>query len=92
MGAQLLFIRVAPQSVTLLSVPSVEFQQESRLTDGKCTQLVIALRAGKHVGGIAWTVVPLYVEVGRRGAINEEPWYGTCRKLGFTKTITRRVT
>ena len=27
-----------------------------------------------------------------QGAIYEGPWFGMCRRLGFTKTITRRVT
>ena len=62
------------------------------LKKGKYNELVIDLREGKHVGGIKWTVVPLYVEVGCRGAIYEGPWFGMCRRLGFTKTITRRVT
>ena len=39
------------------------------------------------MGGIKWAVVPLYVEVGCRGAIYEGPWFGMCRRLGFTKTI-----
>ena len=49
------------------------FNKNHDLKKGKYNQLVIDLRAGKHVGGIAWTVVPLHVEVGCRGAINEEP-------------------
>ena len=36
-------------------------------------------------------VVPLYVEVVCRGAIYEGPWFRMRRRLGFTKTITRRV-
>ena len=40
----------------------------------------------------SFDVLPLYVEVGCRGAIYEGPWFGMCRRLGFTKTITRRVT
>ena len=60
------------------------------LKKGKYNELVIDLR--EHVGGIKWTVVPLYVEVGCRGAIYEGPWFGMCRRLGFTRTITRRVT
>ena len=55
-------------------------------------QLAIDLREGKHVGGIKWKVIPLYVEVGCRGTINKGPWYGMCGSLGFTKTITRRAT
>ena len=62
------------------------------LKKGRYNQLAIDLREGKHVGGIKWRVVPLCVEVGCRGAINEGPWFGMCRRLGFTKTITRRVT
>lgn len=55
-------------------------------------QLAIDLREGKHVGGIKWRVIPIYVEVGCRGSVNEGPWYGMCHSLSFTKTITRRVT
>jgi len=55
-------------------------------------QLAIDLREGKHVGGIKWRVIPLCVEVGCRGTISKGPWYGMCSRLGFTKTITRRVT
>ena len=42
---------------------------------------MIDLREGKHVGGIKWTVVPLYVEVGCRGSIYEGPWFGMRRRL-----------
>ena len=45
-----------------------------------------------HVEGIRWRVIPLYVEVGCRGTINKGPWYGMCSALGFTKSITNRVT
>ena len=46
------------------------------LKKGRYNQLAIDLREGKHVGGIRWKVVPLCVDVGCRGAINEGPWYG----------------
>ena len=78
--------------VELTSLWEENVNKNHDLKKGKYNQLVIDSRAGKHVGGIAWTVVPLYVKVGCRGAINEEPWYGMCRKMGFTKTITHRVT
>ena len=55
-------------------------------------QLAIDLREGKHVGNIKWRVIPLYVEVGCRGTVNQRPWYGMCNDLGFTQTITRRIT
>ena len=69
-----------------------ESQENHDLKKGKYNELVIDLREGKHVGEIKWTGVALYVEVGCRGAIYEGPWLGMCRRLGFTKTITRRVT
>ena len=69
-----------------------ESQEKYDLKKGKYNELVIDLREGKHVGGIKWTVVPWQVEVGCRGAIYEGPWFGMCRRLGFTKTITHRVT
>ena len=62
------------------------------LKKARYNSLAIDLREGKHVGGIKWRVIPLCVEVGCRGTVNEGPWYGMCRRLGFTKTITRRVT
>ena len=55
-------------------------------------QLAIDLREGKHVGNIKWRVIPLYVEVGCRGTVNQRPWYGMCNDLEFTQTITRRIT
>ena len=44
------------------------------------------------MGNIKWRVIPLYVEVGCRGTVNQRPWYGMCNDLGFTQTITRRIT
>ena len=38
-------------------------------------QLAIDLREGKHVGNIKWRVIPLYVEVGCQGTVNQRPWY-----------------
>ena len=49
----------------------------------KYNQLAIDLRNPRRVGG-AWTVYPFEVEVGARGAINEQPWSYMCSKLGFT--------
>ena len=51
----------------------------------------IDLREGKH-HGVKWTVVPLCVEVGLRGAINEQPWNWMCKRLGFSKCSKRRLT
>ena len=41
---------------------------------------------------VKWTVVPLCVEVGARGAINEQPWNWMCKCLGFSKCSKRRLT
>ena len=38
----------------------------------KYSKLAIDVRAGKH-HGVKWTVDPLCIEVGARGAINEQP-------------------
>ena len=62
------------------------------LKRARYNQLAIDLREGKHVGGIKWRAIPLYVEVGCRGTINQGPWYGMCSSLSFTPAITRRVT
>ena len=78
--------------VELTSPWEENLRKNHDLKKGRYNQLAIDLREGKHVGGIKWRVVPLCVEVGCRGAIYEGPWYGMCRRLGFTKTITRRVT
>ena len=37
-------------------------------------------------------VVPLCVEVGARGAINEQPWNWMCKRLGFSKCSKRWLT
>ena len=57
----------------------------------KYNNLAIDLREGKH-HGVKWTVVPLCVEVGARGAINELPWIRMCKGLGFSKYSKRRLT
>ena len=57
----------------------------------KYNKLAIGLREGKH-HGVKWTVVPLFVEVGARGAINEQPWNWMCKRLGFSKCSKRRLT
>ena len=51
----------------------------------------IDLRNGKH-HDVKWTVYPFDVEVGARGAINEQPWVGMCRKLGFSAKERRELT
>ena len=48
------------------------------------------LREGKH-HGVKWTVVPLCVEVGARGAINEQPCNSMSKNLGFSKCSKRRL-
>ena len=57
----------------------------------KHNQLTIDLREGKH-HGVKGTVVPLCVEVGARGAINEQPWNRMCKRLGFSKCSKCRLT
>ena len=57
----------------------------------KYNKLAIDLREGNHQG-VKWTVVPLCVAVGSRGAINEQPWNWMCRLLSFSKCSKRRLT
>ena len=56
----------------------------------KYNQLAIDLRNPRRVGG-AWTVYPFEVEVGARGAINEQPWSYMCSKLGFTSAARQQL-
>ena len=57
----------------------------------KYNKLAIDLWERKHYG-LKWTVVPLCVEVGARGAISEQPWNWTCKRLGFSKCSKLRLT
>ena len=57
----------------------------------KFNKLAIALREGKH-HGVNWTVVPLCVEVGASGTINEQPWTWMCKRLGLSKCSKRWLT
>ena len=50
--------------VELTSPWAENFNKNHDLKKEKYNQLVIDLKAGKHVGGIASTVVSLYVELG----------------------------
>ena len=54
----------------------------------KYNQLALDLRNPHRVGG-AWTVFPFEVEVGARGAINEQPW--SYIKDGMRKMLLRRT-
>ena len=53
--------------------------------------IAIDLREAKH-HGVKWAVVPLCVEVGARGAINEQSWNWMCKHLGFSKCSKHRLT
>ena len=57
----------------------------------KYNQLAIDLRNPKRAGG-AWTVFPFEVEIGARGAINEQPWHYMCNKLGINSKARERLT
>ena len=54
-------------------------------------KLAIDLREGKH-NGVKWRVGPLCVEVGARGAVNEQPWIWMCKRLRFSKCSKRQLT
>ena len=56
----------------------------------KYNQLAIDLRNPRRVGG-AWTVYPFEVEVGARGATNEQPWSYMYSMLGFDSNARERL-
>ena len=56
----------------------------------KYNQLAIDLRNPRRVGG-AWTVYPFEVEVGARGATNEQPWSYMYNMLGFDSDARKRL-
>ena len=56
----------------------------------KYNQLAIDLRNPRRVGG-AWTVYPFEVEVGARGATNEQPWSYMYSMLGFDSDARKRL-
>jgi hypothetical protein len=57
----------------------------------KYNQLATDLRGGKHFG-VKWTVLPHYVEIGARGAIQELGWVRMCTQLGITGAARRKLT
>ena len=57
----------------------------------KYAQLASDLRNPRRAGG-AWTVFPFEVEIGARGAINEQPWLWMCKRLGFSTDARLRLT
>ena len=57
----------------------------------KYNKLATDLREGKH-HGVQWMIVPVCVEVGARGATNEQPWNWICQRLGFSQCSKRRWT
>ena len=61
---------------------------EENLT--KYNKLAIDLQEGNH-HGVKWTVVPLCVEVGARGAIDEQPWNWIRKRLCLNKCSNRRL-
>ena len=57
----------------------------------KYNQLKIDLRNSKYPSG-AWTVHAFEVEVGARGAINEQPWQWMCKQLDLSPDARKRLT
>ena len=55
----------------------------------KYNQLALELRNPQRAGG-AWTVHPLEVEIGARGAINLQSWQWMCKIMGFDSNIHDR--
>ena len=54
-------------------------------------KLAIDLQEGNH-HGVKWTVVPLCVVVGARGAINEQPWNWMFKRISYSKCAKRQLT
>ena len=69
--------------IELTSPWEENFQKNNTLKQDRYNQLAVDLRNGKHIGGIKWNVIPLYVEIGARGPIHEHSWNWMCSKLGF---------
>ena len=57
----------------------------------KYNQLALELRNPQRAGG-AWTVHPLEVEIGARGAINSQSWQWVCKIMGFDSSTRDRLT
>ena len=57
----------------------------------KYNQLALELRNPQRAGG-AWTVHPLEVEIGARGAINPQSWQWMCKIMGFDSNTRDRLT
>ena len=49
------------------------------------------MRNGNYVGGLKWNVIPLYVEIGARGAIHEHSWSWMCHRLGIWGKARQRL-
>ena len=56
----------------------------------KYNKLAIELREGNH-HRVKWKVVPLCVEVGARGAINEQSWNWMCNMPGLQQMFKASV-
>ena len=57
----------------------------------KYNKLALELRNPQRAGG-AWTVHPLEVEIGARGAINPQSWQWMCKIMGFDSNTRDRLT
>ena len=68
------------------NMPKQHFEKKS-----KCNQVKIDLGNSKYPSG-AWTVHAFEVEVGARGAINEQPWQWMCKQLGLSLDGRKRLT
>ena len=71
--------------------PTSPWDNNLTKTMNKFNVLSIDLQEGKH-HGVKWTLVPVCVEVGARGAINEQPWKWMCKHLGVNKCSKCRLT
>lgn len=76
--------------IELTSPWEENLQKNNMLKTKRYNQLAIDLREGKYFG-VKWTVLPLYVEVGARGALHELSWGRLCRTLGFTGKARKQL-
>ena len=84
-------IRITVIWIELTSPREENLTKKHFETMDKYNKPAIDLRDGRH-HGVKWAVVLLCVEVGARGALNEQRWIWMCKRVGFSKCSKRRLT
>ena len=85
---------MATQTVVWIELTSPweeNFTKNFNIKRVRYNQLAEDLRNGNHVGGLKWNVIPLYVEIGARGAIHEHSWSWMCRRLRIWGKARQRL-